>query len=510
MEKLNKVFKASSIAEIDKYTIEHEPISSLLLMERVAHVFVERLLKNVEIGDSYVVVAGYGNNGGDGFAIARLLRKRGMEVEVFLVGEGGRFSEECKVNYERWRWGLTVVTRVEEFALSETAVVLDALFGSGLNRAVTGVCAEVIGKLNSLSNRVVAVDIPSGLMGEDNGANDRTAIVHADYTFTFQFPKVAFLLPENEVYVGEWHVLDIGLLVEEEMTTSYYYATVEQVGRMLPRAGKFAHKGTNGHGLLVAGSFGMMGAAVLGAKAAVRSGVGLLTCHVPRSGVDILQIAVPEALADGDVADCFSAVKIGEHYTAVAVGSGIGRDALTVAGVGRLLQEWRGVTVLDADALNILSEHREMLDLLHEGCILTPHVKEFERLAGKSGNDFERLNKLSNFAIRYKVCIVLKGAYTTVVSPSGDFHFNMTGNPGMAKGGSGDVLTGVLLALTANGIEPVEAAIIGVCAHGLSGDIVAEREGERGVCAGLLAEGMGAAWRKLESEHCVSGLYLNE
>lgn len=507
MKKLNKIFRTSEVSGIDQYTIDNEPISSLNLMERAAWSWVKYFQEKFTNNTSVAVVAGRGNNGGDGFAIARLLMEQGWKVTVFRLTDGGKMSADCETNHRRFlECGGTVteVAEVIDFEPESGCILIDAIFGSGLNRKVAGLAAEVIRKMNDGEHRVVAVDIPSGLMGEDNSSNDFSAIVEADYTFTFQFPKLAFMLAENNRYVGEWSVLDIGLhpVAIAERLTPYYYMQLQNIAGLLPRPQKFAHKGTNGRGLLVAGSYGMMGAAVLAAKAAVRSGVGLLYCHVPVAGRNIIQIAVPEALTDLDRSDCrFSEIRHTEKYDAVAIGPAIGKGPEMVEGLKQLLTAWKGTTIIDADALNILSEHRELLNLLHEGCILTPHVKEFERLTGKCRNDFERLNKLSTFASQYKVCVVLKGAHTAVASAEGEICFNMSGNPGMAKGGAGDVLTGVLLGLAANGLPSLEVALIGVFAHGLSGDIAAKEWGMRGISAGILAESMGKAWKELEKEY---------
>lgn len=499
MRKLKKIFRTADIVKIDQYTIGHEPINSIDLMERASGVFVENLLKEFLENNKFVVVAGWGNNGGDGFAVARLLLERGHDVTVCKLAGRTQMSPDCEVNYNRWKGKTVEIVNSSDFLPDKDAVLIDALFGSGLNRKVEGIAASLIRRINELKNTVIALDIPSGLMGEDNTDNDREAIVRADYTYTFQFPKVAFMLPENSLYVGKWKILDIGLHdgIMASLPASYYYLTWEAVVGMLPEQKKFAHKGTNGHGLLVAGSYGMMGAAVLASRAAVRSGIGLLSCHVPTTERHILHIAVPEILVEPEF--LLSDRKIGEKYSAVAMGPGIGKNSDVVNGLRKLLVGWKGVTVLDADALNILADHLELLDFLHEGCILTPHIREFERLTGKCENDFERLNKLSIFATRYKICVILKGAHTVIASPDGSCYFNMTGNPGMAKGGAGDVLTGVILALVANGIAPLKAALIGVFAHGLSGDLQAEEKGMRGICAGDLADGMGRAWKELEN-----------
>ena len=460
--------------------------------------WTDRFLKIFTEVAGVVVIAGNGNNGGDGYAIARLLNRRGVPVRVFRIAGTQDRSPDCEANYRRWltRGKVEELKQADDLVLQKGEIVIDAIFGSGLNRPVTGLAARIIKQMNASANRVVAVDIPSGLAGEDNTWNDPETIVCAEYTFTFQFPKLAFMLAENEKYVGRWEVLDIGLHPEiiARQPTDWFYTTEDTVKAILPPSPVFAHKGTNGKGLLIAGSYGMMGAAVLGAKAAVRSGIGLLYCHIPGKGIEVIQTTVPEAIPDPDEsAERFSAV-----CKLIAVGPAIGQGPETVGGLEKLLRTWRGTTILDADALNIIAEHRELLDLLHEGCILTPHMKEFERLAGKSVNDFERLNKLSIFAKQYRVHIVLKGAHSVIATPDRRLFFNMSGNPGMAKGGAGGVLTGVLLALAANKLNLLDLLRIGVFAHGLAGDCVAEKEGRRGCCAGMIAERMGEAWKRLE------------
>lgn len=512
MEKLNKIFRTAQIAALDNYTIEHEPIQSLDLMERAANIWTKHFLACMGECPEVIVLAGTGNNGGDGYAIARLLMSSGKPVTVWRLAGENKLSPDCEMNYKRWlEMGGTVLelTGPEDVELLAGHVLIDALFGSGLNRPVTGLAAEIIKRINASPAKVVAVDMPSGLMGEDNGNNDPDAIIRADYTFTFQFPKVAFMLPENFCYVGYWKVLDIGLNREiiEKTPTLWYYTTSENVSEMLPVPEKYAHKGTNGTGLLIAGHAGMMGAAVLAAKAALRSGVGLLYCHIPGKSGDILQIAVPEAILDFDESKVrFSGVGNLSRYNAIAIGPGLGRGPETVGGLRALLHAWRGITILDADALNLMAEHKELLELLHEKCILTPHMKEFERLAGKSRNDFDRLNKLSTFASQYKTYVVLKGANSVIAARGGQLYFNTSGNPGMAKGGAGDVLTGVLLALAANGMEVTDVVRAGVFAHGLSGDLLAEEFGFRGIASGMIAENMGKAWKQLETEKMNNGI----
>ena len=504
MLKNNKIFKTSDLQKLDKYTIENEPVTSLDLMERAATVFTEKLLIFFPNSHIFNILAGSGNNGGDGYVVARLLCQNGLNVKVFGLHENDHLSPDCVVNRERFinMGGCYIeVKNPDNLQPDENSVLVDAIFGAGLNRPVTGFLGDIIRRINSLSHPVVAIDMPSGLMGEDNGENNG-AIIKADYTFTFQFPKLAFMFPENVVYVGHWEVLDIRLhpVILREYPAAYYYLTEEVVASRLLIPGKFSHKGTLGNTLLIVGSYSMMGAAVLAAKGAIRSGTGLLSVHVPRKLKEMIHLSVPEALVEVDRNEfCFSGVDNLSRFQAVGIGPGIGTSPVTAEGIRQLLSVWQGKVVLDADALNLLASNSGLLELLPKGAVLTPHPKEFERLAGKSVNDFDRLNKLSTFARLHQVYVVLKGAHTIIATPEGECYFNMTGNPGMAKGGAGDVLTGVIAALLASGHSPLDAAIIGVYAHGLAGDLAAEEQGMRGTRAGDIADKLGWVWKKMET-----------
>lgn len=499
-----KIFKASEVSELDKYTIDYESIRSIDLMERAARALTEKLLIFFSRDHIFNILAGCGNNAGDGYAVARLLNEMEMTVKVFDLCPGKQLSPDCAVNRELFIQDGGTCIEVEEvgdFVPDEGCVIIDAIFGVGLNRPVTGLLGDIIREVNVLPHRVVAIDIPSGLFGEDNGKNDG-AIVKADYTFTFQFPKLAFMFPENGKYVGRVEVLDIrlhpGILQKRE--SPWYYLTEEVVASRLLIPDKFSHKGTLGNTLLIAGSPEMPGAAVLAAGGAIRSGTGLLTVHVPRSLKQMIHIAVPEALVEVDRSDsCFSMVEDLSGVQAIGVGPGLGVAPVVGLGLRQLLKKWKGKMVLDADALNLLATDADLLEQVPPGAILTPHPREFERLAGKSENDFDRLNKLSTFASLHHVYVVLKGAHTVIASPDGNCYFNMTGNPGMAKGGAGDVLTGIIAALLASGHEPLDAAVIGVYAHGKAGDLAAEEQGMRGVRAGDLADKLGLVWKMMET-----------
>ncbi|MCC8067957.1 MAG: NAD(P)H-hydrate dehydratase, partial [Clostridiales bacterium] len=353
--------------------------------------------------------------------------------------------------------------------LGKQDVVIDGLFGSGLNRPLTGGFAGVVAYINQSEATVVSIDIPSGLFGEDNWTNEQQAIIQAELTLTFGFPKLAFLLPENAAFTGEWKVLDIGIHpdIVRETSTPYSMVTEEDIAQVFRPRPKFAHKGTFGHALLIAGSRGKLGSSVLSAKACLRTGAGLITVHTPQCGEVVFQTAFPEAMLNFDPnQEFFTALPDLSFYDVIGVGPSIGQRLETGAALERLLQGTSKPIVMDADALNIMASNKDLLLRVPPRSILTPHTKEFDRLAGDSATGYERLMKAQSFAQQYKVCVVLKGAYTATCTPSGKVFFNSTGNPGMSTAGSGDVLTGVILGLLSQGYEPETAAVAGVFLHG--------------------------------------------
>lgn len=495
-----KILNGEQIRELDAYTIKHEPIPSIDLMERACRAFCSWFTTHVDTRYTVGIVCGTGNNGGDGLGIARMLLDWNYSVKVWVVEGGGRESLDFKTNLQHLKEKIQIQAIIKNYDKGLFAgcdVLIDALFGSGLSRPVEGISAEVIGCMNHAKAIRVAVDIPSGLMAD---APSTGAIIKADHTVSFQLPKLAFFLPENHPYVGEWHVVDIGLSKAglEQTQTNTFLLTKKDVVRLVKPQHKFDHKGRRGHALLIAGSYGKMGAAVLASRAALRTGVGLLTSHVPVKGYQIIQTSVPEAMVSIDQADeCFSIMPEMEPYSAIGIGPGLGKDKKTIQALRVVLEKINAPAVLDADALNIISENRELLALIKPGTILTPHPKEFERLAGSSKNDFDRLERQRAFSKQYRVVVVLKGAYTTITSPEGDLFINHTGNPAMATGGSGDVLTGILTASLAQGYPAVEAAQLGVWLHGLAGDEARRKLGQRGLIASDFTEHLPVAFASL-------------
>ena len=499
-----KIFGAAQVRQIDAFTIDNEPVASIDLMERAATRLAGWYVRHFHTDQKVVIVAGPGNNGGDALALARLLAESQFRIECYLL-KFGKLSKNCLLNLERLKaQGLVFLVEIDEMEpLPEIApgdVVVDGIFGSGLTRKVSGFPGKVISHINAHAETVVAIDIPSGLFGEDNSANDYSHVIEADYTLTFQFPFLSFFFASNDPYVGHWRVHDIKLHPEAIHRTATSYQTIEPeyIRSVLPSREKFAHKGTFGHALLISGSYGMMGAALLAGESSLRSGTGLVTLHVPRFGYNIIQTGFPEALVSLDQSDIlFSEPPDLSPYTAIGIGPGLGCKPNTGKGLKMVLDRAEVPLVIDADALNILSQHPEWYELLPEGSILTPHPKEFDRLAGPSENSYQRHLKQIEFARKFKVVVVLKGAYTGIASPDGSYWFNTTGNPGMATGGSGDVLTGLITGLLAQGADSMDAALAGVYLHGVAGDLAAEASSEEALIAGDMILYFGEAFREV-------------
>ena len=503
-----KIFPTIQLKELDAYTIENEPVSSIDLMERASRALARAMSERWSAETPFTVFAGPGNNGGDALAVSRLLAERGCRVEVYLFNTKGTLSPDCETNKERLAGvaGIDfheITTQFVPPVLTAEHVVVDGLFGSGLNKPLSGGFAAVVKYINTSPATVVAIDVPSGLMGEDNTYNIQANIIRADLTLSLQLPKLAFLFAENAPFVGEWQLLDIGLSEEaiEEKETDFALTEHEDVASMLKPRGKFAHKGNFGRALLIAGSQGMAGASVLAARACLRSGVGLLTVHIPFCNNFIVQTSVPEAMTEIDINDVrFSCATDTDDYQAVGIGPGLGKAGDTEAALLEQIESCQTPMVVDADALNLLGEHRSYIGRLPKGSILTPHPKELERLVGKCQNSYERLTKARELARSAGVHILLKGAYSVIIAPSGKCWFNPTGNPGMATGGSGDVLTGVVLALLAQGYDAETAARMAAYVHGLAGDIACKKHGVMGMTAGDIVTCLPPAWRMLEGK----------
>ena len=497
------------IRACEAYTMVHKPISSIELMEIAAAACVKHIKRNLPFDASIAVFCGMGNNGGDGLAITRLLRKDGYKCVPYIVKHREAYSEECshQVNLlNEQNIEINIIEDKKDIPSSlPYTVVIDALLGIGLTQAIEQpLLQSVIRHINHSNAFVFAIDTPSGLLSEQ-AMDSKDVVVEADTTLTFQYAKLSFFLAENSRYVGNWKIMDIKLdyryinrvkinnnLMSPDIVKSY----------IIPRE-KFAHKGNFGHGLLIAGSFGMMGAAVLAAKAALRTGIGLLTVNVPKMGYNIMQTSVPEALCRCDEnEEHFTNIPFSslDKYNAVAIGCGIGTHPDTAQGLKKLIGDYGGTLIIDADAINIFAENKTWLEFLPPNSIFTPHHKEFERLVGKASDGYERLKLQREFSMRHHCVVVLKGAYTSISTQQGELYFNPSGNPGMAKGGCGDVLTGMILSLAAQGYSSFKAAVVGAYLHGLSADKAMYRHSHESLLPSDIIDNIGQGFKAIKRE----------
>jgi len=475
-----KILTGNQIKEADQYTIKNEPISSIDLMERASSFIAEWFCNNIEKQTPLLFLIGKGNNGGDGLAVARILFHAGYDCSVCLMTDNkDELSEDCGYNLERLPKYVKCVNFVNFYKPEPHVVIVDAMLGSGLKGEIRVPLPAIIDQINNLPNKVISIDLPSGLKTEFDNIGQN--IIKADITLTLEYPKLAMLLPEAGEYCGEIRILPIGLCEKyiEEVEGAYHYITESLIKGIILKRNKFAHKGIHGHALLICGSRGMSGAAVLCAGAALRSGCGLVTIHLPQLERFSLQAIYPSAMTSLDNDDCFSELPENMNtYSVVGIGCGLGKAPRTVKVFEQLLENSVKPMVIDADALNIIADHYKLRFHIPEGSVLTPHPGELERLVGEWKNEEEKLQLVRKLADSLKSVIVVKGAHTMICLPDGNYYFNSTGNSGMAKGGSGDVLTGYITGLIARGYNSEHAAILGVYIHGLAGDKTAAKYGK--------------------------------
>ncbi len=510
-----KILSAPQIREWDQYTIQHEPISSIELMERAAGECVSWFEENDLLKNGFIIFCGKGNNGGDGLAIARMLSQKESPVSVYILEFGHLGTGDFQINLERLHQyagvGIKFIQTEEQFpSFDKKEIIVDALFGSGLNRPLEGVTAKLVQHINNSGCKIISIDVPSGLPVDHSVKG--SVIIKADHSLTFQISKLTFLLQENASFVGEVHILDIGLHPDfyHSVETNDELIDKEIISAIYKVRNRFSHKGNFGHSLIIAGSYGKMGAAVLCTKACLRTGAGLTTAHIPKCGYEIMQTSVPEAMIITDFnSSILTEIETDlQKFDCIGIGPGIGTASETKKLLHRIFDDYKKPVVLDADALNIISSNKELLKKIPANSIITPHPKEFERLFGQSenarmpdGQDFDRLQLARQKAKELNLIIILKGHHTIIATPGGKVYFNNTGNAGMAKGGSGDVLTGILTALVGQYHDTVESAILGVYLHGLSGDIAAEKFSMEAMTAGDIVENLGEAFLALQHQN---------
>jgi ADP-dependent NAD(P)H-hydrate dehydratase / NAD(P)H-hydrate epimerase len=501
-----QILSAEQIRLWDEFTIINEPIVSIDLMERAANACVDWLESERKLDNVFSIFCGKGNNGGDGLAIARLLTERSCQVTVHILEFGHKGTEDFQINLARLHQTSAQIRFIQnEETIPEILpheLLIDALFGSGLNRPLDGVTASLIRLINDSANEVISIDVPSGLFVDKSSKGN--PVVGADYTLSFQCYKPAFLLAENGPSVGKLQVLDIGLHPGfiDDLSSENTLVDLDFARTLYKPRNPFAHKGNFGHALLIAGSYGKMGAALMAARACLRSGCGLLTCHLPGEGVSILQSAIPEAMLDVDQDEKINTKLSSDlsKFNSIGIGPGLGTEDKTKSMLLYLLKKTNAPLVVDADGLNLLALDKNNITLLPPYSVLTPHPKEFERLFGSAENDFARIELAREQAKITQSVIVLKGHFSFIAVPGGMGFYNSTGNPGMAKGGSGDALTGIITGLLAQGYSSIESAILGVFVHGLAGDIAAGHFGETAMLPTDLIDSLGEAFRMVAAK----------
>ncbi|TAH00684.1 MAG: NAD(P)H-hydrate dehydratase [Sphingobacteriales bacterium] len=491
-----KIFTAEQIRAWDHYTIQHEPISSIDLMERAAKASTDHILKNFPRGTPFHVLCGPGNNGGDGLAIARLLFEAGQPVIVY-VSEEGSTSEDHRTNLTRWKDLHALINKPDDFVaqtLTEGCVIIDALFGTGNLRSIKGSYAEMINHVNRSGLQVVSIDLPSGMRADEPTIDQ--VIVKATITLTLGCWKLALLMPENGPFIGEVHLLPLGLHpgYASASHTPFQMMETEDIRSLLQPRDPFAHKGTFGTAMLLAGSKNMMGAALLSATGCLRSGAGKLICRISTGGMLAMQTGLPEAICSPDPdPDHLTVFPELGGVDAIGIGPGLGQQPETDEVVWHALEASPVPRIFDADALNTIAR-KGWHDKLSRNCAITPHIGEFHRLFHAEQNGFSRIKTAMEFSTAREVCVIIKGRYSFLSTPGGQGYFNPTGNPGMAKAGSGDVLTGMILALLAQKYSVDAACRMAMYLHGLAGDLTRNDMGEAGMLASDLVLRIGKAF----------------
>lgn len=499
-----KIFSVAQIKNWDSYTIKNEPVSSIDLMERAAKALSGWIVENFTKSSSYKIFCGKGNNGGDGLAIARLLKKHNFSVKVYIVDTGRSGTPDFETNLKHLRKISSDINFIESAKsfpiINGDEIIIDALFGSGLNKKPSGIFKDLIIYLNKSAATIVSVDVPSGLYIDKSSLGN--AIIRSRYTLSFQQQKLAFLIAENESFFGEVIVLDICLSPEyyQKEISAFELVDKNDILEIFVPRNAFANKGDYGYACLLAGSYGMMGAAVLSASACLRSGVGKVTSFICKEGYSIMQTSVPEAMCKMYGTKYIRDVENFEHFNAIGVGPGIGKYLSHKQLLQKLFKTATCPVVIDADALNVLSSYPALYKSIPRHTIITPHPKEFERLFGRSANDFERINLSLKKAKELDIFIVLKGHHTFVAMPNGKGYFNSTGNAGMATAGSGDVLTGIITGLLAQKYSEFQACLLGVYLHGLAGDLAADKKSKEAMISGDIVDFLGEAFKKIVSK----------
>ena len=495
-----KIPSVQQIRAADQFTIENEPISSLDLMERASKVFCEYFKEYIDKDKAIAICCGKGNNGGDGLAVARLLSNEGYSVEVFILNYSNNSSPDFELNFKRLKD--IRVNQIKEGdtlpLLSRYDYIVDALWGSGLKREIIGYNELFINAINNSTAKVISIDIPSGLHADQHLDSIK---IKADKCLSFEFPKLSFFLPQNEKYLNNWRVKSIGLSKDfiDSLDCHSFFANKDFVKNIYKKRTKFSHKGTYGHACMISGQKGMLGACILASKAALKGGLGLLTTYIPECAYDVIQKTLPEAMVITDKNANFIANYDNEinGFKYIGIGPGLGKAKESSTFLNSLLSQSKAKKVIDADAINLIASDKKLLNMLDENCLLTPHPGEFKRLVGSWDNDYDKLDKQRAFCKKHNCYMLLKGAYSSSCDINGNIYFNDTGNPGMATAGSGDVLTGLILALLAQEYNLIEASVLGAYIHGMAADLAMNKESQESLISSDIISYFGKAFKTL-------------
>lgn len=496
-----KILSSQQIRKIDTETIKREAISSLELMKRASTAFYNWFIEKYSNKHTSVLIfSGVGNNGGDGLVIARLLHKSGYNVKVCVIECNNHYSEDCTHNIRRAKAeniSFSKITNENQIPdIRKYDVVIDGIFGTGLSREISGIAETVINHINLSRTTVISIDVPSGLFLEKK----TTFAIKATETVTFQIPKLALFLPENQSYTGNVTIVDIGLNEQAiaETESDIYFTEKHEIRNLLKPLSKFAHKGTEGHALIVGGSLGKSGSVCLSSRAALKTGCGLVTAYLPKCGVPIIQMNFPEAMAIEDSGEKYIAsIKFDIKPDAIGIGIGMGQNEETQSALHDFLLNNHTPLVIDADGLNIIAKNPEWLTLLQPKTIVTPHPGELSRLIGGWDDDYDKIQKTRLFARKYDAVVVVKGAYSLIIDYE-NIYLNSTGTPALATAGSGDVLTGMITSLLAQGYKPIDAARVGVYIHGMTSDLTGQYIYPKSFIASDIIENIGSAYINLE------------
>jgi NAD(P)H-hydrate epimerase len=513
-----KVVYNDDMRQLDQLAIEEFNIPSIVLMENASRVVLEEILKIDQRFHKVIVFAGTGNNGGDGLALARHLKNLELDVVVYIVGKEERLTDDALLNYNILKkLGIEInflqtPEAIEQIknTIGQHDLIVDALFGTGLNSEVRDLPKQLIRLINALDNYVVAIDIPSGIDG--NLGKVHGIAVKANKTVALSMPKFGNIMYPGSDYNGTLVIRRIGIpnRLKERFNFKSEIITEGLVKQLIPKRKRDSHKGTYGKANVIAGSSGLTGAAILTCKAALRTGVGLLKLYIPESLNYIITTSIPEVvtiplneLRKGLIGiNNFNQI-IEESYSSdvIAVGPGCGDTTELLEMIKRIIRETDKPTVIDADGLNALSRNIDVLKEKTSTVVLTPHPGEMSRMTGLSIEEINEnpVKQAKKFAKEYNVIMVLKGSRTVIATPEGSIYINTNGNPGMATAGSGDVLTGMITSFIAQGISCKNSAILGVYLHGYTGDLVAKDIGEYGLIAGDIVEGLSKALKVLST-----------